>query len=213
VIPGFNSMEMRFANFEKAVAADPCNRLAEVMKEVEFAFSHVESMLVISRLEKEGVLPLRITHNDTKLNNVLFDENDRAICVIDLDTVMPGLSLYDFGDTIRTAANTGHEDEEDLEKIHLDINIFSSFADGFIERTHQILSAPEIEHLPLSAQYMTFIMGIRFLTDYISGDVYYTTRYEKQNLRRCRAQFRLIEDMIARYNECQSIINNIIKKY
>jgi hypothetical protein len=213
VIPGFNSMEMRFANFEKAVSADPSNRLAEVKKEVDFAYRHIESMLVISNLEKEGKLPLRITHNDTKLNNVLFDENDRAVCIIDLDTVMPGLSLYDFGDTIRTAANTGNEDEEDLAKIELDIAVFKSFARGFIEKTHHFLIPREIEYLTLSAQYMTFIMGIRFLTDYISGDVYYTIHYENQNIRRCRAQFRLIEDMIDKYVDCQNIIDNIIKKY
>jgi hypothetical protein len=213
VIPGFHSVEMRYENFRKAVDSDPVGRVEEVKNEIGFAVSQIDNMLKIPQMEKEGKLPVRITHNDTKLNNVLFDENDYAVCVIDLDTVMPGLSLYDFGDTIRTAANTGQEDEAELEKIKFNLPVFTAFADGFLEKTISFMSPEELELLPLSSQYMTYIMGIRFLTDYISGDQYYSIHYEKQNLRRCRAQFRLMECMIRQYSECQEIIADLAKKY
>jgi Ser/Thr protein kinase RdoA (MazF antagonist) len=213
VIPGFHSIEMRYENFRKAVDSDLKGRVEEVRKEIDFANSQIDKMRVIPRLEKEGKLPVRITHNDTKLNNVLFDENDNAVCVIDLDTVMPGLSLYDFGDTIRTAANTGEEDEADLGKIEFSLPVFRSFTEGFLEKTISFLSPEETELLPLASQYMTYIMGIRFLTDYIEGDQYYSTHYEKQNLRRCRAQFRLMECMIEKYRESNEIIEDLVKKY
>lgn len=213
VIPGFHSVEMRYENFRKAVDSDIKGRVQEVRNEIDFANSQIDNMRLIPRMEKEGKLPVRITHNDTKLNNVLFDENDNAVCVIDLDTVMPGLSLYDFGDTIRTAANTGEEDEAELENIQFSMPVFKAFADGFLERTISFLSPVEIELLPLASQYMTYIMGIRFLTDYIDGDLYYSTHYEKQNLRRCRAQFRLMECMIGKYRESHEIIDFLAKKY
>lgn len=211
VIPGFHSMEMRYENFSKAVNHNPFNRVGEVIKEIDFAENHIERMMIIPRLEKEGKLPLRITHNDTKLNNILFDKNDSAVCVIDLDTVMPGLILYDFGDTIRTAANTGKEDEAELDRVQLNTEVFKAFSEGFLNKTFRFINKYETEHLTLSSQYMTFIMGLRFLTDYISGDVYYTTHYKKQNLRRCRAQFRLMQCMIDSYCENQDFIMQLAK--
>ena len=212
VIPGFHSMEMRYENFSKAMNENPFNRVDEVMEEIDFVKDHIDRMMIIPELEKTGKLPLRITHNDTKLNNILFDHNNRAVCVIDLDTVMPGLSLYDFGDTIRTAANTGREDEADLDKVEFSIRIFKAFSEGFLDKTFGFLNKEEIDNLTLSSQYMTFIMGLRFLTDYISGDVYYTTHYNKQNLRRCRAQFRLMQCMIDSYNESRKIIRRSVEK-
>ncbi len=212
VIPDFHSIEMRYENFIRAMQTNPCNRVDEVKKEIDFANARIDEMMVIPRLGKEDKLPLRITHNDTKLNNVLFDENDRAVCVIDLDTVMPGFSLYDFGDTIRTAANTGEEDEADLDKIQFSLPIFKAYSEGFLEKTISFLTPSETQFLTLSSQYMTFIMGIRFLTDYISGDIYYSIRYSKQNLRRCRAQFRLMQCMIDNYRESQDIIRNTVSK-
>jgi hypothetical protein len=206
VIPEFNSMEMRFGQFKDALEANPVNRVAEVKEEIDFVYSHIDDMLVITSMGKEGKLPLRITHNDTKLNNIIFDSNDKAVSVIDLDTVMPGLALYDFGDTIRTAANTAEEDEADTEKIRFSLPVFKAYSEGFLESTISFLTPSEIEYLPLSAQYMTFIMGLRFLTDYIAGDVYYSIKYPDQNLRRCRAQFRLMDCMSDSYNETNDII-------
>jgi hypothetical protein len=213
VIPDFNSMEMRFGQFKHAIQADPADRVKEVGREIEFANARIDDMMVITRLGKEGKLPLRITHNDTKLNNVLFDDNDNAVCVIDLDTVMPGLSLYDFGDTIRTAANTGQEDEADLGKIEFSLAVFKAFSEGFLDSTLPFLTPSEVDYMALSSQYMTFIMGLRFLTDYVNGDVYYTIRHEKHNLRRCRAQFRLMDCMKDRYHECQDIIMKLDQKF
>lgn len=213
VIPGFHSMEMRFEQFKQAIGNNASGRDGEVTMEIDFVNRHIENMLVIPKLEKEGKLPLRITHNDTKLNNILFDENDNAICVIDLDTVMPGLSLYDFGDTIRTAANTGSEDEADLNRVKFNKGVFRSFSEGFLKKTSGSLNYHETDLLALSAQYMTFIMGLRFLTDYISGDIYYSIQYKNQNLRRCRAQFRLMESMIESYEESREILSVLAERF
>ncbi len=212
VIPEFHSVEMRFEKFKQAVNTDVCNRVKDVQEEIGFVNKHIDKMMVIPRLEKKGKLPVRITHNDTKLNNVLFDNNDNAVCVIDLDTVMPGLSLYDFGDTIRTAANTGEEDEADLGKIKFNLTVFKAFSEGFLEKTAGFLTREEIEHMALASQYMTFIMGLRFLTDYIAGDVYYAIHYSGQNIRRCKAQFYLMKCMIDDYQESQDIINKLAWK-
>jgi hypothetical protein len=211
VIPEFHSMEMRFKQFNRALQDNPVNRAEEVKAEIDFVRLHIDSMLVIPKLEKEGRLPIRVTHNDTKLNNVLFDNDDNAVCVIDLDTVMPGLSLYDFGDTIRTAANTGEEDEADPDRIQFNQGIFKSYAEGFLAETIHFLDPVEIEYLAFSSQYMTFIMGLRFLTDYIAGDVYYSIHYPEQNLRRCRAQFRLMQCMIDNYRESREIVAELAK--
>lgn len=212
VIPAFHSLEMRFTKFEQAVNTDVCNRVKDVLEEIDFVDKHIDKMMVIPRLEKKGKLPVRITHNDTKLNNVLFDDNDNAVCVIDLDTVMPGLSLYDFGDTIRTAANTGEEDESDLGRIKFNLPVFKAFSEGFLEKTAGFLTREEIEHMALASQYMTFIMGLRFLTDYISGDIYYAIHYSEQNIRRCKAQFHLMKCMMDKYQESQDIINQLAGK-
>ena len=212
VIPAFHSVELRYDQLLQAVRNNPLGRVAEVQDEIDFAHAQIDRMRIIPQLEREGRLPQRVTHNDTKLNNVLFDENERAVCVIDLDTVMPGLSLYDFGDTIRTAANTGEEDEAQPEKTQFSLTVFMAFSEGFLERTHGFLEPAELEHLALSSQYMTYIMGIRFLADYISGDVYYNIHYSGQNLRRCRAQFRLMRRMMDQYREAQDFIMQFSKK-
>ena len=213
VIPEFHSMEMRFGQFKGALEADPVKRTAEVQEDIDFVFAHINDMMIIPQLEKEGKLPVRITHNDTKLNNILFDKDDKAVCVIDLDTVMPGLTLYDFGDTIRTAANTAEEDAPDRGKIGFSLPVFKAYSKGFLENTMSFLTPAEIELMPLSAQYMTFIMGLRFLTDYISGDTYYTTRYSNHNLVRCRAQFRLMQLMIDSSRETGDIIFQTVRKH
>ncbi len=206
VIPDFHSVDWRYQQLQEAVAADPVGRVAEVEEEIAFAQEYIERLRIIPRQERAGKLPVRVTHNDTKLNNILFDEQDRAVCVIDLDTVMPGLSLYDFGDLIRTAANMGEEDEADLSRVQFSIPVFREIARGFLESTRHFLTKEEIELLPLSARYMTWLMGARFLADYINGDVYYQIRYPDQNRRRCRAQFRLIACMEEHYEESREAI-------
>jgi len=195
VIPGFHSAELRYEQLQTAVKNDAAGRRAEVEAEIAFAGKHYDAMLELPRRQQSGELPLRVTHNDTKLNNVLFDDRDRAVSVIDLDTVMPGLSLYDFGDLVRTAAGTGDEDEADLNRIGFNRALYKAIEKGFLEQTRHFLTPAETALMPLSARYMTWIMGIRFLADYINGDVYYQTHYPGQNLRRCRAQFRLMETM------------------
>jgi len=209
LIPDFHSVEWRYQQLAEALARNSAGRAVDVNEEIAFAKTHFEKMRIIPRQERAGKLPVRITHNDTKLNNILFDEQDRAVCVIDLDTVMPGLTLYDFGDLIRTATNTAREDEPDLERIQFNNPVFREIASGFIESTSHFLTKAEIELLALSAQYMTYIMGIRFLADYLSGDIYYHTSYEDQNLRRCKAQFRLMQRMIDNYQESREVVREI----
>lgn len=212
VIPDFHSVEFRYDQLNKAVEADPVGRAAEVEAEIGCARNYIERMRIIPQKEKEGSLPIRVTHNDTKLNNILFDEHDRAVCIIDLDTVMAGLSLYDFGDLIRTAANTAEEDEADPDRVHFSLPVFKSITQGFLDSARQFLTPDEIDLMPLSAQYMTYLMGIRFLADYLSGDVYYKTRDHGQNLRRCRTQFVLIERMTDHYEECGEIVRQHFDK-
>ncbi|MBE0660865.1 MAG: aminoglycoside phosphotransferase family protein [Bacteroidales bacterium] len=208
VIPEFHSLSKRFRDFEKAVENDPANRKSEVKSELELVYSQIDEMKIVTELEKQGRCPLRVTHNDTKINNVLFNAQGKAICVIDLDTVMPGLSLYDFGDAIRTAAATAAEDEQDLSKMKIDLQIFEAFTKGFLEKTHGILTQDEISYLAFSCRYITFIQGIRFLTDFLDGDKYYKTSSENHNLFRARAQFKLAESMREDFKEMQGIVMN-----
>ncbi len=158
-------------------------------------------------LLKEGKLPLRVTHNDTKLNNILFDaDSKKAVCIIDLDTVMPGLSHYDFGDSIRFGASTGAEDEKDLDKIKIDLGLFEAFTKGYLEGCKGSLTAKEIEMLPMGAKLMTYECGIRFLADYLEGDVYFKIHREGHNLDRARTQFKLVKDMEDKWDEMMAIV-------
>ena len=213
VIPGFHSVTMRYQRFRQAVESDPCKRRQKVTAEVDMADEYIDRMLTIPELERTGKLPIRITHNDTKLNNVLFDHHTRAVCVIDLDTVMPGLSVYDFGDSIRTAANTSHEDETDLTRTNFDTVIFRSYADGFLKSLGHLLTPKETHVLPLAAQTITYIMGIRFLTDYLEGDHYFATHRPGHNLSRCRTQFTLLKKMIQQHTFCTDTIGELLEKH
>jgi Ser/Thr protein kinase RdoA (MazF antagonist) len=211
IIPGFHSVTMRYQRFRQAVDSDPCKRRQQVTAEVDKANEYIDRMLTIPDMERKGRLPIRITHNDTKLNNVLFDNNTRAVCVIDLDTVMPGLSVYDFGDSIRTAANTSHEDETDLTRTNFDTVIFRSYADGFLSSLVHLLTPEETHVLPLAAQTITYIMGLRFLTDFLEGDHYFATQRPGQNLSRCRTQFNLLGKMIQKHEFCMDTIGELIE--
>lgn len=194
-IPKFHDMEWRWANFQDAVERDPVNRLVYVKKEIEFAYKRYTELVVLTKDVRSGKLPMRITHNDTKFNNILFSANGEALCVIDLDTVMPGTVLHDFGDAIRSACNTASEDEADISKIGFNMQIFEAYTRGYLSEASYFLTKYEIDNLVLSCRFMTFIMGLRFLTDYLDGDIYYKIHHPQHNVRRCRAQFRLIECM------------------
>ncbi len=209
-IPNFHNTEDRLAKFKAALAADPLGRAKNCGPEIQFVLDREADCSVALNAMREGKLPLRVTHNDTKLNNVLMDEETReGVCIIDLDTVMPGLVIYDFGDSIRFGANHSAEDERDLSKVSLDVDLFSVYTAAFLEGTGGALTDAEIEYLPWGAKLMTLECGIRFLTDYIDGDHYFHISREAQNLDRCRTQFKLVADMEARWAE----LENIVKQY
>lgn len=209
-IPDFHNTVKRFEALENAVSADAAGRVKDVLPEIAFARERKDDAgLLLSEL-KAGRLPLRVTHNDTKLNNVLFDANSgKAVCVIDLDTVMPGLVHYDFGDSIRFGASTAAEDEKDLDKVEMDLGLFEAYTRGFLASCGASLTEKEIEYLPFSAKLMTFECGIRFLADYLCGDTYFRIHYPEQNLDRCRTQFKLVADMERKCSAMQTIVDHI----
>ncbi len=193
-------------DFEKAVQENRANRRETVEAEIQFVRDREADTHVLLDLIEKGELPLRVTHNDTKLNNILFDsQTNQGICIIDLDTVMPGLSLYDFGDSIRFGANTASEDEKDLSKVSLSLPLYKAYTEGYLSSAKESLWAREIEYLPFSAKLMTFECGMRFLTDYLNGDVYFKTEYAEHNLVRCRTQFTLVADMEKKMTDMQNI--------
>lgn len=209
-IQGFHDTKARFAVLKKAVEEDAFGRAESVRKEIDFAFSREDTAGVLGEMLEKKEMPLRVTHNDTKLNNILIDDiTGKGICVIDLDTVMPGLAVNDFGDAIRFGASTAAEDETDLNKVHCDMELFELYTKGFIEGCGGSLTAKELEMLPMGAKVMTFECGIRFLTDYLEGDHYFKIHRDGQNLDRCRTQFRLVEDMEKKWD----IMNEIVRKY
>ena len=205
-IPHFHDTEDRLAKLKAAVAEDKLGRAAQCEREINFALTRERDCSVAMQALRDGVLPLRVTHNDTKLNNVLFDEKSgEAVCVIDLDTVMPGLSIFDFGDSIRFGANHCAEDEKDLSKMFLDLAMYEAYAAAFVEGAGGALTRAEIEYLPWGAKLMTLECGIRFLTDYLCGDTYFHTSRPGQNLDRCRTQFKLVADMENHWDEMNEI--------
>lgn len=205
-ISGFHDVEDRLRLFREAVQRNPKGRLKEVAAEVTFVQKRTDGMSIFCSMGRKGVLPLRTTHNDTKFNNVLLNSHDQAQCVIDLDTVMPGYVAYDFGDAVRTIINKAAEDEKDLEKITLDIDLFEGFTRGFLKETRSFLSHTEVESLLHGVLVLPFLMGLRFLTDYIDGDHYYKIQFPAHNLRRARAQFRLVEKLEEQYPLLENII-------
>jgi hypothetical protein len=195
-IPDFHNTPKRFQVFMRAIKNDVKDRVKEVKPEISFFLEREEVMAACTRMLDAGALPLRVTHNDAKLSNVLIDdETDKAICIIDLDTVMKGSAIYDFGDAIRFGANTAPEDETDLSKVSLSLDLYKTYTEGFLEGCGGSLTADETAALPLGAKVMTLEQGMRFLTDYLEGDSYYAIRREKHNLDRARAQISLAADM------------------
>ncbi len=204
-IPHFHDTASRFADFRKAVQADRVNRAQSAQPEIDFVLQREADTHVLVDLLARGELPLRVTHNDTKLNNILFDnETKEGICVVDLDTVMPGLSLYDFGDSIRFGASTAAEDEQDLSKVHFSMELYRAYTRGYLCAAGDSLTAKEIEYLPFSAKLITLECGMRFLTDYLDGDAYFRVGYPEHNLVRCRTQFALVAEMEQKMPQMQA---------
>ncbi len=212
-IPNFHNTYSRFNDFKKAVSDNLSGRAENVKEEIDFVLRREEDTKVLLNLCDEGKLPVRVTHNDTKLNNILFDsETDEGICIIDLDTVMPGLSLYDFGDSIRFGANTASEDEKDVSKVSLDLELYKAYVEGYLSSAKDSLNEYEIEYLPFSAKLMTLECGMRFLADYLNGDVYFKTEYPEHNLVRCRTQFKLVEDIEKKMDKMKKITADAAKR-
>ena len=206
-IPNFHNTVKRFADFKKAVAKDASGRAGDVQKEIQFVLEREQLAHTLVDLQVAGKLPLRVTHNDTKLNNIMIDNATRkGICVIDLDTVMPGLSLNDFGDSIRFGASTAAEDEQDISKVSCDLHLFEVFVKGFMEGCGGALTDLEVEMLPMGAILMTFECGMRFLADHLEGDHYFRIHRENQNLDRARTQFKLVWDMEQKLSQMKAIV-------
>lgn len=206
IIPNFHNTPDRYRIFHEVLEKDVMNRAKDVEKEIQFVLEREREMATLQRMRDTGELPVRVTHNDTKLNNVLLDaETRKALCVIDLDTVMPGLSLYDYGDSIRFGAATAAEDEKDLSKVEMSLEKFQTYTRGFMQ-AYPGLTEKEKEMLPMGAKTMTLECGLRFLTDYLDGDHYFATHYEGQNLDRCRTQFKLVADMEDKWVRMHEIV-------
>jgi hypothetical protein len=205
-IPCFHNIEKRLETFYSVVKKDPVGRVKIVGNEIDAVLKREDAMKNILRLGKEGKIPVRITHNDTKFNNILFNENDKALCIIDIDTVMPGYVHYDFGDAIRTATNMASEDEKDLSLIKMNIDLFRAYSEGYLSETSGTLNDIEKEYLAFAPLLITYTQAVRFLTDYLDGDNYYKIHHEHHNLQRTRAQLRLVESMEEQYEEMRRII-------
>jgi thiamine kinase-like enzyme len=205
-IPDFHNIEKRLETLTESISADRAGRRSMVTGEIDEILRRSAGMSHILRLGREGKIPLRITHNDSKFNNILLDENDKALCVIDLDTVMPGYVHYDFGDAIRTAACTSAEDETDLSMVSFSLPLFEAWTKGFLGETREILTPTEKEWLAFAPRLITYAQTVRFLTDYLDGDVYYKTKHSEHNLERTRTQLHLLKSMEKQSESMESIV-------
>ena len=207
ILPGFHDIRYRFKQWDSVLAKDPVGRKAQVAKEIEWIESRRNEMLKFYELVENGTIPTRISHNDTKINNILFDKKGDVLCVIDLDTVLSSTVLNDFGDAMRFYTNTGLEDDANLNNVSMDIEIFKAFAKGYIEEAKSFLTKKEIEYLAFSAKYITYEQVLRFLMDYIDGDNYYKTKSPEHNLVRTRAQYRLLQSMEEQFDEMNAAVH------
>ncbi len=211
-IKGFHNIRHRFAQWDAAVAADAAGRVASLAEEIGWVESRRREMLDFWSLVEDGTIPTHVTHNDTKISNILFDKpTGKVLCAIDLDTVMSSTSLNDFGDAIRSYANTGAEDDRDPDNVELSIEMFRAYADGYLSQQRATMTQSELDWLAFSARYITFEQVLRFLMDYIDGDKYYKTAYPEHNLVRTRAQYKLLQSMERRYDEMCAIVRELAK--
>lgn len=208
-IPDFHNMSARLRQLDEAIKADKIGRLAKVKPIVEQVLARAEEMTLAERLYAEGKLPKRISHCDTKVNNILFDRDDNVLCVIDLDTTMPGFVLSDFGDFMRTAGNTGAEDDTDLSRIGVNMDVFRAFAKGYLETAAPMLTDVERKTLPFGAKLLTYMTAVRFLTDYLKGDVYFKIQHPEHNLQRTIAQLQLLKSFDEHSDEMDEYIASL----
>ncbi len=207
-IPHFHNMETRLEAFRESVKNNKSGRLDRVRDLVDEIEKRADEMCKPERMHREGLLPKRTNHCDTKVNNILFDENDQVLCVVDLDTVMPGYVLSDFGDFIRTGANTGAEDDQNLDRVSVNLDIFESYAKGYLENATEFLTDAEIDNLAFGAKLLTYMQTVRFFTDYLDGDTYYKIHYPEHNLVRTKAQFKLLQSLEENFDRMREIVRN-----
>lgn len=211
-LPGFHDIKFRFKQWDEVLSKDPIGRRIELNEEIQWIESRRKEMEDFWKLIEDGSIPKRITHNDTKISNILFDNSNNVLCVIDLDTVLNSTALNDFGDAIRSYTNTGLEDDENLENVNMDLQIFKSFAEGYLSEAYSFLQKQELEYLAFSARFITYEQVLRFLMDYIDGDNYYKTKSPEHNLIRARAQYKLLQSIEDQMPEMSKIIGQIVKK-
>jgi len=208
-IPDFHNTPKRFADFEQAVKADACDRAKNVQSEIDFLMARKEETETLIKLNQSGDIPERITHNDTKANNILIDDlSGDGICVIDLDTVMPGLSLYDFGDMVRSGTNPAGENETVLDKVGMRFDMYEALYRGFLKTAGLFMTSAEKEMLPFAGKLITMEIGCRFLTDYLNGDVYFKVRRPNHNLDRARNQFKMVESIESQFEQMKTLLKN-----
>ncbi len=209
----FHNTPKRFKTFQRVLKEDACNRVKDAKPEIDFVFCHASICDILLNLVAKGEIPIRITHNDTKVNNVMLDKKtNKGVCVIDLDTVMPGLSIYDFGDMIRTGTTFADEDERDLSKVTMNLPMFEAFVRGFAEQSSHFLTTSEKEHLAFAAKLITFEQLIRFLSDYLAGDIYYKVQRHDHNLDRSRTQMKLVQSIIAQEETMNKVIEKVFQQ-
>lgn len=206
ILPNFHNMTFRFSEFENALKNANQQRKEKALNWIDFAISKKEEMTVIDKAILKHKIPLRTIHNDTKISNILFNKNEKAICLIDLDTVMQGVIHFDYGDALRTICNTSEEDEKDIKQINFNISYFKSYTEGFLTSIGKQLTKQELYYLPISPKIMAFIIGLRFLTDYLNDDVYYKTEYATHNLIRAINQFTLVQEIAKKQDEINTYI-------
>ncbi len=211
ILPGFHNIRFRYKQWDEIIAKDPVGRKAEIAEEISWVENRRKEMLDFWKLVEDGIIPTRVTHNDTKVNNILFDKKGDVLCVIDLDTVLNSTVLNDFGDAMRTYTNTGLEDDTNLDNVSMDIEIFKAFTKGYIEETKSFLTEKEVEYLAFSAKYITYEQVLRFLMDYIDGDNYYKTKAPDHNLVRTRAQYKLLTSMEEQFDVMNSVVKELYK--
>ena len=210
ILPGFHNIRIRFEQWDEVLQKDPVGRKAKVRKEIGWIESRRDEMLDFWKLVENGTIPTRVSHNDTKINNILFDKNGEVLCVIDLDTVLNSTVLNDFGDAIRFYTNTGKEDDTNLDNVTMDMEIFKAFTKGYLEEAAAFLTEKEIEYLAFSAKYITYEQVLRFLMDYIDGDNYYKTKSEDHNLIRTRAQYKLLQSIEEQFDAMNAAVKELV---
>ncbi len=209
ILPGFHNIRFRFKQWDEILANDVKGRKKSLQKEIDWIESRRGEMLAFWELVENGTIPTRVTHNDTKINNILFDQSGDVLCVIDLDTVLSSTALNDFGDAMRSYTNTGLEDDKNLDNVSMDINIFEAYTKGYLEETKSFLIQSELDYLAFSAKYITYEQVLRFLMDYINGDTYYKIKYEDHNLVRTTAQYKLLQSMESQFGKMQEIVKSL----